>query len=75
MSGREGWRVTFHVEADVPARRLRKVVAGYEEAVDYAVGIATKFNGGDYDPAEFYAEGDVRGEYVARLREETGESV
>jgi len=70
--GRDGWRVTFHVEADVPARRLRNFVAGYDEAVDYVVEIARGFNEGVHDPAEFYAEGDVRDEYVARLREETG---
>ncbi|MDZ7688560.1 MAG: DUF5820 family protein [Halobacteriales archaeon] len=71
VGGREGWHVTFHVEADVPAHSLRKTVAGYDEAVDYVVKTATKFNEGVYDPAEFYAEGDVREEYVARLREET----
>jgi len=71
VSGREGWRVTFHVEADVPAHSLRKAVVGYDEAIEYAVEIATKFNAGEYDPAEFYAEGDVREEYVARLRRET----
>ena len=71
VGGREGWRVTFHVEADVPAYSLRKVVTGYDEAIEYVIEIATKFNEGVYDPAEFYAEGDAREDYVARLREET----
>jgi hypothetical protein len=70
VGGREGWRVTFHVEADVPAHSLRKTVAGYDEAVDYVVKTAAKFNAGEYDPAEFYAEGDAREDYVARLRAE-----
>ncbi|MFP4174413.1 MAG: DUF5820 family protein [Halobacteriales archaeon] len=70
--GRDGWRVTFHVEADVPARGLRKTVAGYDSAVDYAVEIARNFAEGEYDIAGFYAEGDVRDEYVARLEHETG---
>ena len=71
VGGREGWRVTFHIEADVPAYDLRKVVIGYDEAIDYVVEIATNFNAGEYDFAEFYAEGDARDEYVARLEEET----
>lgn len=71
VGGREGWRVTFHVEADVPAYSLRKVVTGYDEAIEYVIEIAMKFNEGVYDPADFYAEGDVREDYVARLREET----
>ena len=55
----------------MPAYNLRKVVIGYDEAVDYVVKIATEFNSGEYDFAEFYAEGDAREEYVARLKEET----
>jgi len=70
--GREGWRVSFHVEADVPARSLRRTVAGYDEALDYAIEIARDFSAGEYDIASFYAEGDVRDEYVARLEHETG---
>jgi len=70
IGGREGWRVTFHIEADVPAHSLRKTVTGYDEAIEYVVETAKKFNAGEYDPAEFYAEGDARKEYVARLRDE-----
>jgi hypothetical protein len=72
VGGRDGWRVTFHVEADVPAYDLRKVVLGYDEAIDYVVEITRKFSRGEYDIAGFYAEGDARAEYVARLEEETG---
>ena len=72
VGGREGWRVSFHVEADVPARRLRRTVAGYDAAIDYAVEVARDFSAGEYDPADFYAEGDVRDEYVARLEHEMG---
>lgn len=71
VGGGEGWRVTFHVEADVPAYDLRRTVVGYGEAVDYVVEVAANFNDGEYDFAGFYAEGDAREEYVARLEEET----
>jgi len=68
--GREGWRVTFHIEADVPAYGLQRTLPDYDAAVDYVVEVARGFNGGEYDIAGFYAEGDVREGYVARLREE-----
>jgi hypothetical protein len=70
--GRDGWRVSFHIEADVPARKLRKNLVGYDKATDYALEIAGDFSDGEYDVAGFYADGDVRAGYVARLREETG---
>jgi len=73
VGGREGWRVSFHIEADVPARNLESVHVDYGDAVDYVVEIARRFVDGGYDFAEFYAEGDVRDEYVARLEREVGE--
>ncbi|MDY7082932.1 MAG: hypothetical protein SXQ77_11150 [Halobacteria archaeon] len=69
---REGWRVTFHIEADVKSYELQQTKVGYDEAIDYLIEIAQNFNNGVYDFEDFYAEGDVRHEYVERLRKETG---
>lgn len=70
MGGREGWRVTFHLEADVPAYSVQKTLPGYDEAIDYLVDVAERFNAGELDLRGIYAEGDVREEYVARIEEE-----
>jgi hypothetical protein len=71
-SGRDGWRVSLHIEADVPARGVRRTAPDYETALDHAVAVARDFAAGEYDIAGFYAEGDVREEYVARLEDEVG---
>ncbi|MDY6780671.1 MAG: DUF5820 family protein [Halobacteria archaeon] len=71
VGGREGWRVTFHMEADVKSYELQQVVIGYEDAVDYMIEVAEDFSAGEYDLRDFYAEGDVREEYVRRVERET----
>jgi len=70
VGGREGWRVLFHIEADVPGRSLEQVHIDYGEAIDYVIEVAQRFSSGEYDFGGFYAEGDVREEYVARLNRE-----
>ncbi len=72
VGGQEGWRVTFYVEADVPARNLESVFVDYDEALDYVVDVARRFVDGDLDLRGFYAEGDVREEYVRGLEQELG---
>lgn len=71
VGGREGWRVSFHLEADVQPRELEEVFVDYDDALDYVIEVAEKFNRGEYDLRGFYAEGDARREYLQRIREET----
>lgn len=73
VGGREGWRVTFYVEADVPARGLESVFVDYDEAIDYVVETGQRFVEGDLDLRGFYADGDVREEYVQRLENMTSD--
>lgn len=72
VGGREGWRVSFHLEADVQPRELEEVHVDYDEALDYVVEVARKFNRGDLDLRSFYAEGDAREDYLRRIERETG---
>lgn len=72
VGGREGWRVTFYLEADVPARELESVFVDYDEAVDYVVDVAGRFVEAELDLRGFYADGDVRDTYVEKLDSMTG---
>lgn len=69
-SDREGWRVSFYIEADVEARRLGKEFRNYKEAVDYIMELAEEFNRGNFNLRDFYAKGDVREKYVSKLEKE-----
>lgn len=69
-SERGGWKVSFYIEADVEARRLRKEFKEYSDAVNYIVDLTEKFNKGNFDIKDFYAKGDVRKDYVEKIEKE-----
>lgn len=71
VGGREGWRVSFHLEADVQPYGLEEVFVDYDEALDYVLEVAGRFNRGEYDLGSFYAEGDEREDYLRRIERET----
>ncbi|MDY6764120.1 MAG: DUF5820 family protein [Halobacteria archaeon] len=68
--GREEWRVSFHIEADVKPYELERYFADYDEAIDYMINIAQNFVDGEYDFEEFYAKGDARYDYIHALERE-----
>ncbi|MDY6775040.1 MAG: DUF5820 family protein [Halobacteria archaeon] len=70
IGGRTGWRVSLFVEVDVEAHTVGRVLPDYDAAVDYMVEVAEEFNAGDFDLRGFYAEEDVRDDYIERIEEE-----
>ncbi|MFB6284243.1 MAG: DUF5820 family protein [Halobacteria archaeon] len=70
MGDRDGWRVSFHLEADVQAYGLQETIVGYDSTLDYMTDLAERFNGGELDFAGMYAEDDERWGYLEKLNRE-----